>query len=95
MRAGLLLVYPILLCHCERQRSNLIEQGIAHLHFVQVLGTLSTRTFNPVPFLQALHPGMVLKDKHLICFHRPIAEQIHIAHFHTFRQVILPETSGI
>ena len=35
-----------------------------------------------------------LKYKNMICFDGPLAEQIHISHFHTFRQIVQPETSG-
>gem|GEM_PF-3139100 len=31
----------------------------------------------------------------LIRLHRPIAEQIHIPHLDSFRQILQPETSGI
>lgn len=31
----------------------------------------------------------------MIGFHRPIAKQVHAAHFDAFRQVFEPETSGL
>lgn len=31
---------------------------------------------------------------HLIRLDRPIAQQIHIPHFDSFRQILQPETSG-
>ena len=46
-------------------------------------------------FLRFPHRGILLKDKHLVGFHSPLAEQIHTAHVHPFCQIILPETSGV
>lgn len=42
-----------------------------------------------------VEPRAFLKHKHLVGFESPIAEQIDAAHFHAFRQIVLPETSGI
>ena len=33
-------------------------------------------------------------DDDLICFQCPVAEQVHISHLDSFRQIIKPETSG-
>jgi hypothetical protein len=42
-----------------------------------------------------VEPRALLKHKHLVGFESLIAEQIDAAHFHAFRQIVLPETSGI